>query len=99
MGSVVLAVLSGVFPAWTQTAESAAIVSRIDTAAQSRYEHVLGFTDIENYAIYRGSDETHPAASMIVKTTYRKGEGKSYEVLSQSGSGLLLRFGLHPLLD
>ncbi|MGA3033915.1 MAG: hypothetical protein ABSD70_11560 [Terracidiphilus sp.] len=98
-GSVVLAILAGVLSGWAQTAESAAIVSRIDAAAQSRYDHVLGFTDIENYAIYRSNDEAHAAASMTVKTTYRKGEGKSYQILSESGSGILLHFGLHPLLE
>ena len=91
--------LCGIAAIPAQDAQSAAIMSRIDDAAQSRYQHVLGFTDIEKYAIYRGSDEVHPAASMTVKTTYRKGVGKSYEILSESGSGLLLRFGLHPLLD
>ena len=94
-----LAVLYGIGAASGQDAQSAAIVSRIDAAAQSRYQHVLGFTDTENYAIYRGNDEVHPAASMVVKTTYRKGEGKSYAILSESGSGLLLRFGLRPLLE
>jgi hypothetical protein len=76
-----------------------AVIARIDAIAKSRYERVLGFTDIEAYAVYRGSDETHPAASMTVKTTYKKGEGKSYEILSQSGSELIMRFGLRPLLD
>ncbi len=97
--AVGLAILYGIAAASAQDAQSAAIISRIAAAAQSRYQHVLGFTDIENYAIYRGNDEMHPAASMVVKTTYRKGEGKSYAILSESGSGLLLRFGLHPLLD
>ncbi len=99
IAAVGLAALYGIAAAQAQSAESAAIVSRIDAAAQWRYEHVLGFTDIEHYAIYRGNDETHSAASMIVKMSYRKGEGKSYEILSQNGSGLFLRFGLRPLLD
>jgi hypothetical protein len=76
-----------------------AVIARIDAIARSRYEHVLGFTDIEVYAVYRGKDETHPAATMTVKTTYKKGEGKSYEILSQSGSELIMKFGLRPLLD
>ena len=36
---------------------------------------------------------------MTVKDTYKKGVGKTYTVLSQSGSSILLRFGLKPLLD
>jgi len=99
LGPVVLAVVAGILPGRAQSADSGAIIRRIDAAAQSRYDHVLGFTDIETYAIYRGNDETHPAASMTVKTTYRKGVGKSYQILSESGSGILLHFGLHPLLE
>jgi hypothetical protein len=49
--------------------------------------------------VYRGGDETHPTAEMTVKDIYRKGVGKSYTILSESGSGLILKFGLHPLLD
>jgi hypothetical protein len=75
------------------------VIARIDAIAKARYEHVLGFSDIEVYAVYRGSDETHPAATMTVKTTYKKAEGKSYAILSQSGSELIMRFGLRPLLD
>jgi hypothetical protein len=60
---------------------------------------VLGFTVTEHYVVYRGSDETHAAAEMTVKTTYKRGTGKSYQILSQSGSGLIVRFGLRPLLD
>jgi hypothetical protein len=36
---------------------------------------------------------------MTVKTLYRKGVGKSYTILSQSGSSLLQKFVLAPLLD
>ena len=75
------------------------MIRQIDAAAHLRYETVLGFTVIEHYAVYRGEDETHTAAEMAVRTTYRKGVGKSYEILSQSGSELIQRFGLKPLLD
>ncbi len=36
---------------------------------------------------------------MTVNDTYKKGVGKTYTVLSQSGSALIIRFGLKPLLD
>src|SRR5271157_5972059 len=64
-----------------QQPDEASIIRRIDTAAQTRYEHVLGFTVTESYAVYRGKDETHPVAAMTVRTTYKKGEGKSYVIL------------------
>ena len=71
----------------------------VDAAVAARFDNVLGFTDVEHYAVYRGGDESHPAAEMTVKDTYKKGVGKTYTVLSQSGSSILLRFGLKPLLD
>jgi hypothetical protein len=79
--------------------DESAVLRRIDAAAEFRYENVLGFTDIEHYAVFRGKDETHPAAEMTVKTTYRKGVGKSYGILSKSGSDIIQKFGLQPLLD
>lgn len=82
-----------------QEPDEPSVIRRIDAMAQDRYETVLGFTDIEHYAVYRGKDETHSVAAMTVKTTYRKGVGKSYEILSQSGSQIIQKFGLRPLLD
>lgn len=79
--------------------ENEAILNRIDAAARARFDHVLGFTDTEHYAVFRGAAQAQPAAEMTVKTTYRKGVGKSYAILRQSGSALIQKFGLHPLLD
>ena len=75
------------------------MIRLVDAAVHARYEHVLGFTDIEHYAVYRGGDEAHPVAKMTVKDTYKKGDGKTYTILSESGSGVVMRFGLKPLLD
>ena len=75
------------------------MIRLVDAAVAARFENVLGFTDVEHYAVYRGDDEMHPVAEMTVKDTYKKGVGKTYTVLSQSGSSILLRFGLKPLLD
>jgi hypothetical protein len=82
-----------------QEPDAAAVIRLIDAAVQARYDNLLEISDIEHYAVYRGQDETHPAAEMIVKDTYRKGEGKTYAILSQSGSGLVIRYGLKPLID
>ncbi|HVU47234.1 MAG TPA: hypothetical protein VHD85_13975 [Terracidiphilus sp.] len=82
-----------------QQPDAATVIRGVDAAVQSRYERVLSFTDVEHYAVYRGGDMTHPAAEMTVKDTYRKDVGKTYDVLSQSGSGTIIRFGLNPLLD
>ena len=83
----------------TQEPDSAAIIRAVDAAVASRSENVLGFTDMEHFAVYRGSDEAHPAAEMTVRDTYKRGVGKEFTVISQSGSAILLHFGLKPLLD
>ncbi len=92
-------IMAGISCLVAQTPDAAQVVRGIDEAVQARVENVAGFTDVEHYAVYRGANETHPAAEITVRTTYRKGIGKSYEVLSQSGSALIRKFGLLPLLD
>ncbi|HEV2136176.1 MAG TPA: hypothetical protein VGR47_18200 [Terracidiphilus sp.] len=75
------------------------VVAGIDAEVRTRVANVAGFTDIERYDVYRGQDETHPAAEITVKVSYRKGVGKNYTILSQSGSAIIRRVGLKPLLD
>lgn len=82
-----------------QQQSEATVIGMVDNAVQARFDRVLEFTDTEHYAVYRGGDESHPAAEMTVKDTYKRGVGKSYVVLSQRGSGIILKFGLQPLLD
>jgi hypothetical protein len=53
----------------------------------------------EHYAVYRNNDEVHPAAEMTVKTTYREDTGKSYTIVSESGSELIRKFVLGAILD
>ncbi len=89
----------GVAPASAQQLDASSVIRRIDAAVQTRFEAVAGFTVNEHYAVYRGKDETHPAAEMTVRTTYRKDTGKSYAIVAQSGSAIIRKFGLIPLLD
>jgi hypothetical protein len=89
----------GVIPAPAQQLDQASLIQRIDAAAHARYDHVISYTVTEHYSVFRNNDETHPAAEMTVKTLYRRGVGKSYTVVSQSGSGILQKFVLSPLLD
>lgn len=79
--------------------DGAAVIRSVDANVQRRFQYVLGFTDVERYAVFRGKDETHPLAELKVKDTYKRGVGKSYTILSQRGSALILRFGLKPLLE
>ncbi len=85
--------------ALSQQPDAATVIHGIDAEVASRVKSVLAFTDIEHYVVYRGNDETHPAAEMTARDTYKKGAGKTYTILSQSGSGIVQRFGLQPLLE
>lgn len=76
-----------------------AVYQQIDAAVQQRVANVSGFSDIEKYDVYRGKDETHPAAEITVKMTYRRGVGRNFRIVSQSGSDLIRKFGLLPLLN
>jgi outer membrane lipoprotein-sorting protein len=82
-----------------QQADEAMIVQHIDAVIKARFNAVLGFSVTEHYNVYRNSDETHPAAEMTVKTTYNKDTGKSYAILSETGSEILKRFVLDSLLE
>jgi hypothetical protein len=76
-----------------------AIVRGVDASVKNRIDRLAGYTVTEHYALFRGKDETHPAAEMLVKTTYRKQTGKSYEIVSQSGSSFWRNEVLATLLD
>ncbi len=79
--------------------DEVSIIRMIDAEVQHRVQSVQGFTDIEHYRVFRGGDQTHPVAEMTAKDTYRKGAGKTYTVLSQSGSDIVQKFGLKPLIE
>ncbi|HTW62351.1 MAG TPA: hypothetical protein VMD55_11130 [Terracidiphilus sp.] len=79
--------------------DAASVVRMIDAEVQHRVQAVLEFTDIEHYRVFRGGDETHAVAEMTAKDLYRKGSGKTYTVLSRSGSDIVLKFGLKPLIE
>lgn len=96
--TILVAMLSAVALS-AQQPDAAAIVRDLDAANQARFDNVLSFTDVEHYAVFRGSDKTHPEAEMTVKMTYKKGGGKDYVILSKSGSALIQKVVLQPLLD
>jgi hypothetical protein len=95
----VLSLIAITAAARAQKPDAAAIIRDLDAASQSRFENVLSFTDVEHYSVYRGADQMDAAAQMTVKVTYKKGVGKTYQILSQSGSELVIRYGLRPLLE
>jgi len=97
--ALILLALSASFVLSAQPVDGAAVIQKIDNAALARIDHVLSYTVTEHYSIFRNGDETRPAAEMTVKTLYQKGVGKSYTILSQSGSSILQKLVLAPLLD
>ena len=97
--ALLLLIAPGAAATRAQSPDQAAVIRKVDAAVAARVDNVLGFSDVEHYSVYRGGDETHPAAEMTVRDTYKKGVGKEYTVLSQSGSGMVLHFGLKPLID
>src|ERR1035438_7921371 len=82
-----------------QQPNSASVVQLVDAAVKARVDHVAGYTVIEHYAVYRGNDETHPAAETTVRTEYKEETGKSYTILSQSGSTFIQNHVLATILD
>jgi hypothetical protein len=82
-----------------QPQDIGSIIRGVDASVHSRIDRLAGYTVTEHYAVFRGKDETHPAAEMLVKTTYTRQNGKSYEIISQSGSPLWRNEVLHTLLD
>jgi hypothetical protein len=91
--------LVGTTIARTQQLDITAAIALVDEAAKDRIDHIAGYTVTEHYAVYRGGDEVHPAAEMMVNTTYRHDSGKSYAIVSQTGSEILQRLVLGSILD
>jgi hypothetical protein len=83
----------------SQSTANEQAIHKIDSAVASREDNLVGYTVTERYKVFRGGDNIHPAAVMTVKTTYRKNTGKSYTILTQSGTGLLLSNVLGRVLD
>ena len=72
-----------------QTPDQAAVIHGIDAAVKARIDHVAAYSVIEHYKVFRGGDETNPAAEMVVRTEYRKNQGKNFTILAESGSTML----------
>jgi outer membrane lipoprotein-sorting protein len=82
-----------------QPSDTASVVRLVDAAVKARIDNVAGYTVTEHYAVFRSNDEIHPAAEMIVRTTYERNSGKSYMIVSQSGSTVMRNLVLTTILD
>jgi len=86
-------------PAHAQHAPSVNTIEKIDVSVAQRDENLLAYTVTELYRLFRNGDRVRPAAEMTVKTTYRRDTGKSFVILTQSGSAFLLKEVLGRVLD
>ncbi len=94
-----LVLLSEVQKVPAQKVDGATILQKIDAAVKARVDGIEGYTVTEHYSVFRNKDETHPVADMTVKTTYKRETGKSYQILSESGSTLMRSLVLQTILD
>jgi outer membrane lipoprotein-sorting protein len=92
-------VCAGIAAAAGQQVDNATILQKIDAAVKARVDGIEGYTVTEHYAVFRNNDELHPAAEMTVKTTYKRDTGKSYAILSQTGSSVMRSMVLNTILD
>jgi outer membrane lipoprotein-sorting protein len=92
-------IVLGAIASAAQQPDPASVIQKVDDAVKARIDHVAAYTVTEHYTVYRGKDETQPAAEMTVKTEYRAETGKSYTILSQSGSGFIRTHVLDSILD
>ena len=99
LSAALFLLVAGVGRAADVPLDQATAIRRVDEAVRIRVNRIAGYTVTEHYSVFRGKDESHPVAEMTVRTTYRPESGKSYQILSQSGSALVRRLGLDPLLE
>src|SRR5579862_7451164 len=78
------------FTAFAQTPPSD-LTQRVDDAEVARENNLAGYTVTEHYSVFRNGD-SEPAASAVVETVYKKGQGKDYSVLSRTGSSFLQKY-------
>ena len=84
---------------FSQQRDDASVIRGIDASVTAREDHLIGYTATEHYVVYRNGDQQHPAAEMYVKTTYHSDTGKTYQILSETGSVLLRKQLLERMLD
>lgn len=96
---LVIAIGAGTPQVFAQQPDTAQVIRMVNSNVRDRVERVLAFTDVERYSVYRGNDESHPIATMTARVHYIKGAGKTYSILSQTGSPIVQKLGLHRLID
>ena len=83
----------------SQQPDESSVIRGVDAAVKARLDGIAAYTATEHYSVFRNNDQTHPASEMVVRTQYNRDTGKSYTILSHSGSELIRRFVLDAILD
>jgi hypothetical protein len=89
-------ICSGGNRAAPQPVREESVIQGVDQAALDRETNLAGYSVTEHYTLRNGRFQT--TAEMTVATVYSKGAGKSYQVLSRSGSSALQTGVLDKLL-
>jgi outer membrane lipoprotein-sorting protein len=97
--TAIIFVLIGTITVPAQQQSTDAVIQKVDAAVKARAESISGYTVTEHYSVYRNKDETHAVAEMTVKTAYQKDKGKSYTILSRTGSDIIQNTVLNAILD
>ena len=87
-----LVLCGGAIPSKAQTDANSAVIQGIDASVHDRETNLLGYTVTEHYTVFRNHDNKHPAAEMMVKTTYQRDVGKNFSIVSLTGSLVLRKF-------
>jgi hypothetical protein len=96
-GAVLALALAVVHPfGLAQPASEPEIIAQIDRADRHHQQDLAGYTVEEHYTIINSHFQT--PAKALVKVTYSRDTGKSYEVLSRSGPSLLANRVLNSML-
>jgi len=82
-----------------QQGDEATLIQGVDAAVHQRVDAIQGYTVVEHYSFFRGEAPTKPDAEMTVKTTYSRASGKSYNILSETGSSIIRNMVFTPLLE
>jgi hypothetical protein len=82
-----------------QQLDTASVIRQVDASVKARVENVAGYSVTEHYAVFRSKDEIHPIAQMTVMTAYKQDSGKSYTIVSQTGSSIIRDLVLGAILD
>jgi hypothetical protein len=82
-----------------QTPDLSAVVRGVDASVKNRIDQLASYTVTEHYLVFRGRGDAKQVADMVVETTFRKNSGKTYKIISQSGSSFWRNEVLNRLLE